>query len=279
MHMKKKLIALLCAITCVLSLAGCGKEVEYTAEEQSRIEFCKAIAYENLSLTQMIATSVDEVTTMLNLYNKAEMKYLYSSYMYQLYQMYGEGFYTNEAELGAFNGMLSTYAQASVDMDGIVSFGQDASAIINGKEIIVTIPLYGNKCDGTFVFTYSNDIFGNLIEAEATAKTTIGMKLEAAGKNMGTAGLNTLLGMGIVFLMLILISGLIASFNLFNGSKKKKVSEAPVAAPAVTEKADENLADDTELVAVIMAAICAYEGNTSTDGFVVRSIRKANRRK
>ena len=41
---------------------------------------------------------------------------------------------------------------------------------------------------------------------------------------------------------------------------------------------NEELSDDTELVAVIAAAIAAAEG-TSTDGFVVRSIkrRKSNR--
>ncbi len=37
-------------------------------------------------------------------------------------------------------------------------------------------------------------------------------------------------------------------------------------------------ADDTELIAVIAAAIAAAEG-TSTDRFVVRSIRKINRKK
>ena len=42
----------------------------------------------------------------------------------------------------------------------------------------------------------------------------------------------------------------------------------------------EELTDDTELVAVIMAAISAYESANggSADGFVVRSIRRANRR-
>jgi hypothetical protein len=35
--------------------------------------------------------------------------------------------------------------------------------------------------------------------------------------------------------------------------------------------------DDTELVAVIAAAIAAYEGATGTDGFVVRSVRKIKR--
>ena len=53
---------------------------------------------------------------------------------------------------------------------------------------------------------------------------------------------------------------------------------APVAAP-VAEPVVEDVTDDDELVAVIAAAIAASEGKTSTDGFVVRSIRKINRRK
>ena len=53
---------------------------------------------------------------------------------------------------------------------------------------------------------------------------------------------------------------------------------APVAAP-VAEPAVEDVTDDGELIAVIAAAIAASEGKTSTNGFVVRSIRKVNRRK
>ena len=44
------------------------------------------------------------------------------------------------------------------------------------------------------------------------------------------------------------------------------------------EKEETELADDLELVAVISAAIAAYEGSTSTEGFVVRSIKKSNKR-
>ena len=43
----------------------------------------------------------------------------------------------------------------------------------------------------------------------------------------------------------------------------------------ISEIEKEELSDDLELVAVISAAIAAYEGSGSTDGFVVRSIRKA----
>ena len=51
--------------------------------------------------------------------------------------------------------------------------------------------------------------------------------------------------------------------------------EAVCFAPPAEE---EELVDDTELVAVIAAAIAAYD-DVPADGFVVRSIRKSNRRK
>ena len=47
------------------------------------------------------------------------------------------------------------------------------------------------------------------------------------------------------------------------------MAAAPVQAAVVEEESD-----DLELVAVIAAAIAASEGAVSTDGFVVRSIRK-----
>ena len=57
--------------------------------------------------------------------------------------------------------------------------------------------------------------------------------------------------------------------------KKKRRSSVPAPA-AVPVQETVQAADDTELIAVIAAAIAAAEG-TTTDGFVVRSIRKINR--
>ncbi len=95
------------------------------------------------------------------------------------------------------------------------------------------------------------------------------------------AGLNTVIGMGTVFIVLIFISFVIALLPkltaLVEGKGKKKEAAAPAAAPApaVPEPAAvEELADDLELVAVISAAIAAYTG-TSSDDFVVRSIRRS----
>ncbi|MDY3223361.1 MAG: hypothetical protein SOX11_09515 [Lachnospiraceae bacterium] len=39
----------------------------------------------------------------------------------------------------------------------------------------------------------------------------------------------------------------------------------------------EEQSDDLELAAVIAAAIAAYEGAASSDGYVVRSIKRRNR--
>lgn len=104
--------------------------------------------------------------------------------------------------------------------------------------------------------------------------------------NMQRAGMNTLMGIGIVFLMLLFLSFVIGLFKYIekfqNVGKKKVAEEAPKAeeapAPAIaqSEAADEDFADDLELVAVISAAIAAYE-NTSGDSFVVRSIKKSNK--
>lgn len=105
-------------------------------------------------------------------------------------------------------------------------------------------------------------------------------------ETMKQAGLNTLMGIGIVFLMLVFLSFLISQFKHIAkleaklAKKEEKAAPAPVSAPvaAAVPEEEEELVDDGELVAVIAAAIAASE-NTSTDSFVVRSIKKSNARR
>ena len=105
------------------------------------------------------------------------------------------------------------------------------------------------------------------------------------GENMEQAAMNMVMGMGTVFIVLIFISFLISCFKYINRfeekmkNKGKKEDPEPLAAAepapaAVVQAAEENLADDLELVAVITAAIAASTG-TSPSGLVVRSIRRA----
>ena len=101
---------------------------------------------------------------------------------------------------------------------------------------------------------------------------------------MAEAGLNTLMGMAVVFTALIFISFVIRLFGLIpnlQAKAKAKKEAAKVDASVGIDNAveqiaanEENLADDLELVAVITAAIAAFEGSAPSDGLVVRSIRR-----
>ncbi len=97
---------------------------------------------------------------------------------------------------------------------------------------------------------------------------------------------NTILGIGTVFIMLVLISLVIYCFRfipkLVDSMTKKEEpkapekKEAPKAAPKVVAApapAPVSPMDDLELVAVIMAAISASQ-EIPLDGFVVRTIKK-----
>ena len=100
------------------------------------------------------------------------------------------------------------------------------------------------------------------------------------GDLMTKAALNTLIGMGTVFAVLILISLIISCFGFIPKIQAKMakqpaqavVESAPVQSTVQEEVPDET--DDLELVAVIAAAVAACQGAASTDGFVVRSIRR-----
>ena len=107
--------------------------------------------------------------------------------------------------------------------------------------------------------------------------------------------INTVVGIVVVFLALIFISLVISLFkyvsvfeNWLADRKAKKTQEQNASALAaeaaertmqqIAEIEEEDLSSDLELVAVITAAIYAYEqsqGNTVTDGLYVRSIRKS----
>lgn len=119
------------------------------------------------------------------------------------------------------------------------------------------------------ISTFSSGVMPTKVEFSLAEKNT------SMGDKLAKAALNTLMGMGTVFIVLIFISFLISQFthlSKLGGKKEEKKETLPVTEPEpAMEEAD--LTNDEELVAVIAAAIAASE-QTSTDGFVVRSIRK-----
>ena len=92
--------------------------------------------------------------------------------------------------------------------------------------------------------------------------------------------LNMVIGMASVFTVLILISLLIASLNIipylqnkFKNKKKEDVKEVTETIPEVSFDSYD-VSSDTQLVAVITAAIMEYGNNASESDFVVRSIKR-----
>ena len=140
-------------------------------------------------------------------------------------------------------------------------------------QVTVDIPAKFDKGDAEIkvVFNYSSD-YDQMVPAYMTIS-----EVETTGMKLNGAAVNTVMGVGCVFVVLIFLIFVISLFKYVGKIGQKETAPAP--APAVpAAPVEEDLTDDLELVAVISAAIAASE-NTSTDSFVVRSIKKVNRSK
>ena len=172
----------------------------------------------------------------------------------------------------AFVNAVGSFEKGIAETGPIISKG-DPVLKVKGNEIIVNVECItecGRKVDVELIYT--NDFRDPSLKSAAfnIQRTT--------SEKMSKAALNTVIGMGTVFVMLIVISFIISLFGAFSGDgKKDKTEEGIDRAVKQIEKNETAEMQDTELVAVIAAAIAAYEGTTSTDGFVVRSIRKIKR--
>lgn len=172
--------------------------------------------------------------------------------------------YTEEGKLGDFSKFGDT--KVSRSDDGIITC---ELIVICSKEQLKT----------TINFKIVND---ELLATEIAFESYDSNSASFASK-MGTAALNTLLGLSTVFIVLLLISAIISLFkfipkiqNKLANKGKEKTTEAAVDNAIAQITQNEELCDDLELVAVITAAVAMASG-TSSDGFVVRSIKKAKR--
>ena len=172
----------------------------------------------------------------------------------------------------AFANAVDNFSKGLAETGAIISKG-DPVVTVDGNKIIVDIEC---ACDVRYAdaeFIFNNDISDMVLTSAA-----FNPRYTTAEK-MSKAGLNTVIGMGTVFVMLIVISFIISLFGIFSGAgkKKDKTEDGIDRAVKQIEKNETAEMGDAQLVAVIAAAIAAYEGTTSTDGFVVRSIRKIKR--
>ncbi len=200
--------------------------------------------------------------------------------------------------------MSQLSALTDEQLESIISSGTDASTIAmasNWMNVKEELGAYQETeessvtTDGTVYTVVSKAKYDGVNDkTEVVVTTEIDVQQGSVSMNwevdypMSTliqqAGLNTLMGVCIVFLVLLFLSFLIGQMHwipdLMNRKDKEKEAAqkaAPAAAPVQTAVEEEEVMDDGELIAVIAAAIAASE-NTTTDGFVVRSIRKSNKK-
>ncbi len=249
----KKVVSLLLAVMCVFALTACGDEAEdsYRTITDDMVTNCEEVS---TSVIQTLASFSEDDLTSETYWDSRDT----------FTRLAIREWYENTADLGALVGVQSV--TSDVDDEGLqVTVRVEAEFEQNNGEIAV-------------VFNYDSS-YDQMLPGYLTVSEE-----ETFAGNMKGAGINTLMGVGTVFVVLIFLILVISLFKYVNLIGKKK-EEAPKAvakpAPAPVPKAapvEENLTDDLELVAVISAAIAASE-NTSTDSFVVRSIKKVNRSK
>ncbi len=238
----KSLLVVICALamTLAMSVSVLAAETEVTEEEAANY---KAAAE---SLIAQIAGFTDEEIDMYLQQDDAFTTTVLGSWK------------SVRDELGSYSSIVSQEVEREDDIVTVNTVAQFEKA----------------KADVTLVLDLGQQVY-----------TSMSYNVDyPMSVTMQRAGMNTLMGIGIVFLMLVFLSFVIGLFKYIskiqdNLTKKKAQEEAPAAAPAAAvvpaaEAADEDFADDLELVAVISAAIAAYE-NTSGDSFVVRSIKKS----
>lgn len=239
----RRALAVLCLTMAMLSLTACGssKAAEETISEQEKT-YVAQMADSTLRTFDMM--SQEELAATLKGAEKSKDTVLSAA--------------------------ITSWMGVKEDLGALVS--------IDNIEVALADDGYGADIDATFEKRKMSTYIA--IDEGKTHYTAISFNpAYTTGERLSKAGLNTLMGMGTVFAVLIFISFLISLFKYIheweekNKQKNAPAPAAPVPAPAPIEE-EEELVDDLELVAVITAAIAASE-NTPADGLVVRSIKRA----
>ena len=259
--MKRRLSAVLLALSLTVSAFSMGV---YAEETEAVTEVVTEVVADEAEAETEATTLEDQIKTVL----ASSLEQLSAMTDEQLEAMLESGDVSSEAIAANWNSVKSELGafvevtEASMNAEGTEITGTAKYEKIN-DETTVTVTYSVNADAGTYNINW--DI--------AYPKSVL----------IQQAAMNTVMGLGIVFASLLFLALLIGQLHIIPDmieKKNKKDAPAPAAAPApvaVPVVDEEVYVDDLELVAVITAAIAASE-NTSSDGFVVRSIKKANKR-
>lgn len=240
----KKFLLVLGMITCMTGLSACGQEAkDYSADYQ-------------ITKDMVVSYVEQEISGMDSIVEQGAQAYVAED---AVMSNAVAGWESALADMGDYQSIENvTY---NVDEDGVMTINAEIKASKRDADI-------------EFIMEYSVTEGFKATSVTTTPHFTF-------SELMTKAALNTLMGMGTVFTVLILIALIIYCFNFIpkiQAAFSKKKEGAAEAADSAVAQIIENEAvqeeDDLELVAVIAAAVAASEGAASTDGYVVRSIRR-----
>lgn len=235
--MKKKLVLLVSLCLLAMSVFGCGSD--------------EAATYNGYTKDQLAANNTGILDELMSM-SDSDLA------MYQM--MEGQ---LDEATLNVIN----NWADIKAELGDFIDYTDLVVTVANGTTTVEQTASFTER-DIKVTFVYDKKMNVEDISVD---------KVYSLAETMQKAAMNTAMGMGTVFVMLIIISLIIYCFKFISvvqqktSGKQAETAPAPEVSAAVAAEVPQT--DDLELVAVIAAAIAAATG-TSTDDFVVRSIKR-----
>ena len=247
--MKKKIIAFTgIMVICLSFLCACGstsntKYGDYTKKQ--------------------LASAVESTAEQLNGMSAKEVKQYYSHYTSEAKNADTD---TDKDKDEMYASLFKSWSEVLSANVGSFQGYKSFDVIKSGKTVTATLKMQYEKRDVELVYTF------NSYNMKVTAINA--NVVYSISETMAKAGLNTLMGMGTVFAILILISLLIYALRIipYIESKKQRAALNETEENSDQKPEQEDM-DSTELIAVITAAVSAQTG-ASTDDFVVRSIKR-----
>ena len=272
-YMKKKLLICFAMLVCILGLTACGPEMTENSfiTKDAAKEKVETLC-EDMGGMQQAAASEGKA---LAAYAEEYAEYTKSSQFAQTLQMFGLTVEDVEEDISALVTGVRSLGGTEEELGNFVSVLTDQTeVVITEDKATVRVKMQGDKVyKGNKQRTATVEV---VLTEDGYDSISVTADYDMS-ELMTKAALNTLLGMGTVFAVLILIYGLISCFNFIPKLQKKfqkkpvEAESAQTAAKTVQPVVVEAETDDTELIAVIAAAIAASEGAASADGYVVRS--------
>ena len=263
--MRKKLTCLLAVFACVLALTACGGNAAAQPEE-----IAEDIRNELFSIAETTVQQMDTVVTSGLVDQQKDNEVIYSGL---------QSWESAKKETGDVDFSKDT------DGNGIADCFEEKSIIVDDEgSYIVTVGVTGAQKTADCVVTFNKDI--------SDYRSIVTNVNYTSSELMQQAGMNTILGMGTTFAVLILLSLIIAAFGKILAAYSRKKAEAEHKKEEEEQKSSAGSAGgasaspegpcDGELVAVIAAAVAAYREETEPSAdpgaFVVRRIRRVRSR-